>query len=856
MLSGLAARLNSIPPKLVGRTLVTLLLLAGLSVAAVIAQAQSGYRGNVIGTVLDDETGAPIADALVSIETMGLTRVTNSQGEFSFNRLSLPEATYPLLIRVSASEYADWTIEDVVALDDDTLILNVRMGDEPVHIQMPPPRAVSGEWPEVLMSPAVLDGILHDQTDLPRPPTIRVRVTGNPYCNLSLPYTVQVIDFKEYVKHVLPNEWIYNWPRESLRAGAMAVKMYAWSIVAAGGKWSDADVYDSTCDQVYNPAVEYTSTNNAVDFTWDFRLLRVDHLIRTYYRAYHSQCLDAGLGGNCMGQWDSRDMAADGDTWDEILLYFYADSFLNLVYEPPGGFSLRYNGIYRDEENRVRIMIDDPATTDPGPPADVGAEDFTIELWIMATPGENTAGAITCGANNNWRHGNMILDRDRNNQDQDFGLSLVDGVLAFGVGGDGTGELTICGTTNVADGLWHHVAVQRRRSDGWMWLYLDGQLEAEADGPDGDISYPDDGVPGSFCGTAGDQPCTASDPYLVIGAEKHDDFTGDYYSFVGWIDEIRISNMLRYSGSFTPPVDPFTTDANTMALYHFNEGVGNIINDSSAHPAGPSHGTRIYGGVINGPEWTDETVWWVPPPTATPTSTSTPDGTNTPTITVTPTATGTATSTAPPTPTATATATPTATPSSVFSDVLWNHWAIEYIEALYNAGYISGCSSDPLLYCPDNTMTRAEVSVFVERGINGAGYLPADPTESIFGDVDVGVWAAKWVTALFEDGFTSGCNTDPLLFCPWRGNSRAEASVFFLRMLNGQSYVPPEPTVQIFDDVPLGDWYTKWVHAAYDAGLLPACQETPDLLFCPNDDLTRDWAAYMMVQAKGGLPLP
>ena len=87
----------------------------------------------------------------------------------------------------------------MVALDDDTLILNVRMGAEPVHIQMPPPRALGGDWPEVLMSPAVLDGILHDQTNLPRPPTIRVRVTGNPYCNLSIPSSKNSSPFPTYL---------------------------------------------------------------------------------------------------------------------------------------------------------------------------------------------------------------------------------------------------------------------------------------------------------------------------------------------------------------------------------------------------------------------------------------------------------------------------------------------------------------------------------------------------------------------------------------------------------------------------------------------------------------------------------
>jgi hypothetical protein len=58
----------------------------------------------------------------------------------------------------------------------------------------------------------------------------------------------------------------------------------------------------------------------------------------------------------------------------------------------------------------------------------------------------------------------------------------------------------------------------------------------------------------------------------------------------------------------------------------------------------------------------------------------------------------------------------------------------------------------------------------------------------------------------------------------------------------------------LFDDVDTGAWYAPWVEAAYNQGLLPACNDDP-LRFCPEDKLNRAWAAYMMVQAKGGLPL-
>jgi hypothetical protein len=40
------------------------------------------------------------------------------------------------------------------------------------------------------------------------------------------------------------------------------------------------------------------------------------------------------------------------------------------------------------------------------------------------------------------------------------------------------------------------------------------------------------------------------------------------------MDEIRISNNVRYTASFTPALAPFECDANTEALWHFNEIAG------------------------------------------------------------------------------------------------------------------------------------------------------------------------------------------------------------------------------------------------------------------------------------------
>ncbi|NIM96356.1 MAG: hypothetical protein GTO18_21875 [Anaerolineales bacterium] len=186
---------------------------------------------------------------------------------------------------------------------------------------------------------------------------------------------------------------------------------------------------------------------------------------------------------------------------------------------------------------------------------------------------------------------------------------------------------------------------------------------------------------------------------------------------------------------------------------------------------------------------------------------------------------------------------------TTFMDVPKDHWAYAYIEALYQAGYVAGCSLDPPMYCPEKIMDRAESAVFVVRGVHGAGFAPPQPTEQVFGDVPLWEWFADWTAQLWVDSYTSGCGTDPLIYCPFQEHTRAEGAVFFLRMMNGADYLPPDP-VGIFADVTVDAWYARWVEAAYAAGILPACEERPELKSCPMDPLDRAMGAYMMVLAK------
>ncbi|NIM96227.1 MAG: hypothetical protein GTO18_21220 [Anaerolineales bacterium] len=193
---------------------------------------------------------------------------------------------------------------------------------------------------------------------------------------------------------------------------------------------------------------------------------------------------------------------------------------------------------------------------------------------------------------------------------------------------------------------------------------------------------------------------------------------------------------------------------------------------------------------------------------------------------------------------------------TTFADVPRDHWAYDAIEALYQGGYIAGCSAEPRLFCPENEMTRAEGSVFVERGIHGAGYMPTEPNHQTFADVPTFEWFFKWAEGLWEDGYTAGCGIDPLIFCPLQGHTRAEAAVFFERMLHGADFVPADPVTQFYDDVPVGGsalWFSKWIMAAYQDGLVQDCEDVTnrgDAFYRPYDDITRSEAACMMAKAR------
>jgi hypothetical protein len=136
-----------------------------------------------------------------------------------------------------------------------------------------------------------------------------------------------------------------------------------------------------------------------------------------------------------------------------------------------------------------------------------------------------------------------------------------------------------------------------------MRIYVDGTESAQGNGPAGDVSYRDGRPTGS-----------SQDPFLVIGAAKQG--VGlDTLAFSGWIDEFRISSRIRYTVPFDRPVAAFTADADTVLLFHFDDGQEGPCSTSVLDTSGRgTHGQCRFGGDNTpGPAYSTE-VPFVPVP--------------------------------------------------------------------------------------------------------------------------------------------------------------------------------------------------------------------------------------------------
>jgi hypothetical protein len=161
---------------------------------------------------------------------------------------------------------------------------------------------------------------------------------------------------------------------------------------------------------------------------------------------------------------------------------------------------------------------------------------------------------------------------------------------------------------------------------------------------------------------------------------------------------------------------------------------------------------------------------------------------------------------------------------------------------LYAKGISMGCSVNPLWFCPDRSLTRGEMATLLIRAIGG------DPTSynpiPYFADVPLGNPFFAWIQKLYELGITTGCASNPLMFCPDRSVTRGEIAAFTTRGRYGPTVPFAYSLAPYFTDVPATDIFFSSIQKIAELGV-SGCSP---LLYCSNNAATRGDIAEFLVR--------
>lgn len=175
--------------------------------------------------------------------------------------------------------------------------------------------------------------------------------------------------------------------------------------------------------------------------------------------------------------------------------------------------------------------------------SNIPSGDFTLEFWIYS-----------CG----YGQGSRLIDAAGSTAGGGLEINYLHnmgGVMSLTMRGGATSNpATYLDSSPAGTNAWHHFALTYNGTTKLATIFVDGQL--------------DDTTTVSFFGPSA---------RFWIGRRDH--------SASGFLkadlDELRISDVIRYTSNFTPQTSEFTNDANTYALYHFNGTTTNLVDASS-----------------------------------------------------------------------------------------------------------------------------------------------------------------------------------------------------------------------------------------------------------------------------------
>jgi hypothetical protein len=177
-----------------------------------------------------------------------------------------------------------------------------------------------------------------------------------------------------------------------------------------------------------------------------------------------------------------------------------------------------------------------------------------------------------------------------------------------------------------------------------------------------------------------------------------------------------------------------------------------------------------------------------------------------------------------------------------FADVPATSPFYRFVETLLHHSITGGCTGTA--YCPTSVATREQMAVFVLAAKEGTGYAPpACVPPNLFADVPETSPFCRWIEELANRGVVGGCG--PGLYCPASPVTREQMAVFVLRTLEPSLLPPPCAPPNLFDDVPDGSPFCRWVEELAGRGVVAGCAANPPL-YCPASPVTREQMAVFI----------
>jgi len=180
-----------------------------------------------------------------------------------------------------------------------------------------------------------------------------------------------------------------------------------------------------------------------------------------------------------------------------------------------------------------------------------------------------------------------------------------------------------------------------------------------------------------------------------------------------------------------------------------------------------------------------------------------------------------------------------------FGDVPTDQQFYVFIENIFHNGITGGCGAG--VYCPTNSVTRAQMAVFLLKGEHGQDFVPPPCASNpiSFGDVVCPSQFADWIEELAAEGITGGCGGGN--YCPATPVTRAQMAAFLLKAEHGSNYVPPT-CAGIFTDVDCPSLFADFIEQLSAEGITGGCGAG---IYCPDNPNTRGQMAVFLVKTFG-----